>query len=72
MAAQKDDIAMRKAALLKAARSAIRLKHSLAADAELNDRLPVLESMFDAAVQRGILPDIGLMLRESGALHDAE
>lgn len=71
MSSHKDDITMRKAALLKAARSAIRLKHSLAADAELNDVLPMLEGKFDASVQIGVLPDVALMLRESGALHDS-
>lgn len=71
MAAPKDDIALRRAALLKAARSAIRLKHSLAADAELNEALPELERRFNAAVQRGQLPEVAALLRESGALHDA-
>jgi hypothetical protein len=68
---QKDDIALRKAAMLKAARSAVRLKHSLAADAELNERLPELERQFDAAVKGGTLPDVARMLREGGLLHDA-
>ena len=35
MTAPKDDIALRKAAMFKAARSAVRLKHSIAADAEI-------------------------------------
>ena len=67
----KDDIELRRAALLKAARSAIRLKHSLAADAELNEVLPELESRFMQYVQRGEVPEVALLLRESGALHDA-
>jgi hypothetical protein len=68
---QKDDIELRRAALNKAARSAIRLKHSLAADAEINERLPQIERAFMQAVQRGILPEVAALLRESGALHDA-
>jgi hypothetical protein len=72
MSTHKDDIQLRKAALLKAARSAIRLKHSLAADAELNEALPMLEAAFDTAVQRGTLPNVATLLRQSGALHDAE
>lgn len=68
---QKDDIALRRAAMLKAARSAVRLKHSLAADAELNERLPELERAFDAAVKNGRLPDVARMLREGGLLHDS-
>lgn len=42
-----------KARMLKAARSAIRLKHSLAADAEIYDRLPDLEQQIDAALLSG-------------------
>lgn len=67
----KDDIELRRAALLKAARSAIRLKHSIAADAELNEALPALERAFNQAIQRGEVPEVAKLLRESGALHDA-
>lgn len=67
----KDDIELRKRALFKAARSAVRLKHSLEADAELNEVLPQLERAFDSAVSRGVLPDVALMLRESNVLHDS-
>lgn len=67
----KDDIELRKRALFKAARSAVRLRHSLEADAELNDLLPQLERAFDMAVSRGILPDVAVMLREANALHDS-
>jgi hypothetical protein len=68
----KDDIELRRAALLKAARSAVRLKHSLAADAELNELLPRVETAFMQAVQRGELPEVAGLLRDAGALHDAE
>jgi len=67
----KDDIELRKRALFKAARSAVRLRHSLEADAELNDLLPQLESAFDSAVARGRLPEVAVMLREANALHDS-
>jgi hypothetical protein len=67
----KDDIELRKRALFKAARSAIRLRHSLEADAELNELLPQLERAFDSAVSRGTLPEVATMLREANALHDA-
>lgn len=66
----KDDIELRRAALLKVARSAIRVKHAVAADAELNEVLPKLQRAFDAAVQRGELPNVAAMLREAKALHD--
>lgn len=42
-----------KARMLKAARAAIRLKHSLAADAEIYERLPELEAQIDAALLTG-------------------
>lgn len=59
-----DDIALRKAALLKAARSMVRLRHSIAADEELNDVLPAVERAFDKAVQTGELPEVALLLTE--------
>lgn len=57
MTVRKLDSEVRKAALVKALRTAIRLKHTLAADRELNDVLPNAEAAFDQALQRGILPD---------------
>lgn len=48
---------MRKAAIVKATRAAIRTKHSIAADYELNERLPEVEAAFDSALQRGELPE---------------
>lgn len=41
---------------LKIIRAAVRLKHSIAADNELNEVLPEAEMRFDSAVQRGKLP----------------
>lgn len=67
----KDDIELRKRALFKAARSAVRLRHSLEADAELNELLPVLERKFDSAVSRGLLPEVAVLLRDANALHDS-
>jgi hypothetical protein len=61
---QKDDITMRRAALLKAARSMVRLRHSIAADEELNAVLPAIEARFNAEVQRGLLPDVAGLLSE--------
>lgn len=60
---QKDDIALRRAAVLKAARSMVRLRHSIAADEELNELLPAIEREFDSAVARGLLPDSSAVLR---------
>jgi hypothetical protein len=64
--AQKDDIAMRRASLLKAARSVVRLRHSIEADEELNEVLPAVERAFDAAVQSGYLPQPAALLKELG------
>jgi len=58
----KDDITLRKAAAMKTARSIIRLKHSLAADEELNRVLPEIELAFDLAVNSGILPEVSEVL----------
>lgn len=54
---QRTEIDQAKANLLKIARSAIRLKHSLAADDELNKMLPEIEKEFFAVVHRSELPD---------------
>jgi hypothetical protein len=43
--------------MVKVARSYVRLKHSLAADDELNEILPELEKAFDAQIKKRILPD---------------
>jgi hypothetical protein len=53
----KDDIEIQRAAMLKAARSMIRLRHSIEADRELNEVLPALGRKFDAAVASGTLPN---------------
>ena len=47
------DIQIEKAAMLKALRSAIRLKHSLAADAELAKVLPEFEERINVAMATG-------------------
>jgi hypothetical protein len=42
---------------IKIARAAIRLKHSIKADEELNDRLHDILKAFDRQVMKGTLPD---------------
>lgn len=42
--------------MLKVIRAAVRLKHSINADRELNDVLPEAQKRFDAAVHRGQIP----------------
>lgn len=66
----KDDIAVRKAAMLKTARSLVRLKHSIAADAELNSVIPRLEASFDASVNAGVLPETSVLLLDAGVFNE--
>lgn len=47
------DLQVQKAALLKTARSAIRLKHALAADAEIAEVLPRIEELINASIVSG-------------------
>lgn len=49
---------MEKARLTKAARSLIRLKHSLKADEEINSVLPDTLAEFDEALARGELKEL--------------
>ena len=46
-------IEIQRAAILKAARAAIRLKHSLRADGEIAQRLPQIEAEVDEALASG-------------------
>jgi hypothetical protein len=50
---QYGELEQEKKNILKAIRSAIRLKHSIEADIELNDRLPLIELEIDAAMNDG-------------------
>ena len=55
-----------RANMLKSIRTIIRLKHSLAADNELNDILPEAELRFNAAINRGKLPSTAEIKRAVG------
>ena len=57
MTVWKTEIEQERVDMLKTIRAAVRLKHSLAADRELNAALPVAAAAFDAAVLQGELPD---------------
>lgn len=52
---RKTDIEMARLRTTKITRSLLRLKHSLAADAEINEVLPDTLDKFDAALQSGQL-----------------
>ncbi len=52
---KKTPIEMERDRITKVTRTLIRLKHSLAADRELNDVLPDTLAEFDEAVQGGML-----------------
>lgn len=62
MTVQKSEIQQAKANALKTVRAAVRLRHSIAADDELNTILPKVERAFDKAVHQGELPDPLTML----------
>lgn len=53
MPRKKDNIEMDLAAIIKTARTSIRLRHSLAADAEINERIPEIEKEYMTAVATG-------------------
>ena len=53
----KDKVDQARADMLKTIRTAIRLRHSIEADRELNEVLPRAEARFNASIQRGVLPD---------------
>jgi hypothetical protein len=52
---KKSEAELQRALITKATRTIVRLKHSLAADREINDVLPERLDEFDAALQRGEL-----------------
>jgi hypothetical protein len=54
---QKDEVAQAKANMFKVIRTAVRLRHSIAADEELNEVLSRAEQVFDTSIQNGELPD---------------
>lgn len=51
--ARRTEIEQQRLAVAKSVRSAIRLKHALAADAEVNDVLPDVLDQFDRAIAAG-------------------
>lgn len=60
MATKKTEIEMQQARITKITRTLIRLKHSLAADEEINEVLPDRLDEFAKAVQRGELLELPL------------
>lgn len=50
---RKDRVEMERAKIAKAVRNAVRLKHSLLADEEINERLPAVLEQFDRAIVAG-------------------
>ena len=55
---KKSEPEMQKARILKTVRTVVRLKHSLAADEEINDILPDKLIDFDVALQNGQLKQL--------------
>lgn len=56
MTVQRSEIEQAQFELVKTLRTAIRLKHAIAADRELNEVLPAAEKAFTKSIQRGQLP----------------
>lgn len=61
---KKTDEEMARSKVTKTARTIIRLKHSLAADEEINAVLPDTLAEFDAAIARGELKEIAASLND--------
>jgi hypothetical protein len=59
---EKTDIEMARLAIAKVTRAEIRLKHSLEADAEINEVLNQRMTDFDKALQAGTIPSLALKL----------
>lgn len=59
---RKSNIEMERARIVKVSRALIRLKHSIAADEELNDVLPDRLEEFDLALQKGDLKQLDVDL----------
>jgi hypothetical protein len=59
---KKTETEMERAKIIKVTRQLIRLKHSLAADEELNDVLPDRLAEFDNALQSGELKQVDELL----------
>ena len=57
---QKSDIEMERARTIKITRALVRLKHSLAADTEINAILPTTLIEFDKALQSGELLQLAI------------
>lgn len=62
---KKTDMEMERLKIIKAARTLIRLKHSLLAEQEINDLLPDTLLQFDDAVANGTLLQLKTNLAES-------
>ena len=66
MSIHKDDAEQQRYETIKTIRAIVRLKHSLAADRELNEVLPRAELVFDSAVTRGKVLSLAEVKRAVG------
>lgn len=57
MTIERTPVEQQKREMVMVLRDAVRLKHRIAADRELNELLPHAELRFDVHIQRGELPD---------------
>lgn len=61
---RKTPVEIRRAAITKTTRTLVRLKHSLAADEELNKRLPDTLREYDESLARGELKNVAADLED--------
>lgn len=66
MTRHREDAEQQRANMLKIVRAAIRLKHSIAADEELNEVLPLAEKKWDDALARHRVLEPGEVKRALG------
>lgn len=69
---KKTPVEMERARIIKVQRALIRLKHSLAADEELNERLPETLAQFDAALQAGELLQLPEGIFDETSIEEAD
>jgi hypothetical protein len=60
--ALKSEIDLARAAITKATRAEVRLKHSILADEEINTLLAARLRAFDAAIQTGVIPSVEMLM----------
>lgn len=66
MSVHKAEVDQERANMLKSLRTFVRLRHSIAADTELNEILPKAEALYNAAINRNKIPSLAEIKRSVG------